>query len=233
MERYIRQIPLIGEDGQKKLSDSSVFIAGVGGLGTPVLLYLVAAGVGHIKIADDDRVSLSNLNRQILYNEYDIGLSKVLLARDAIFNSSIKITTEFDTITEDNIGDYIGSCDVAIDCLDNFHARLIVNRECVKKRIPLVEVAIEGFTFSIKTIIPGNTACLNCYAGNFKDNDNVIPSIGAACGIAGSFAALEVIKVLTRIGKPRRDLTFINTLEMTSIKIPISRQKDCEVCKDV
>ncbi|HJJ45527.1 MAG TPA: HesA/MoeB/ThiF family protein, partial [Methanocorpusculum sp.] len=159
--RYIRQIPLIGEDGCRKLADTTVFIAGAGGLGSPVAYYLAASGVGHIRVADMDCVDTSNLNRQILHPESKVGCSKALSAKETLeaFNSECQVDAFFEKIDDVSADKLIGDADLILDCLDNFEARYVLNRAALRLNTPLLHAAVSGYTGQLTLIIPGKTPC--------------------------------------------------------------------------
>lgn len=196
--RYIRQIPLIGEDGCRKLADATVFIAGAGGLGSPVAYYLAASGIGHIRIADMDRVDTSNLNRQILHPESRIGENKAVSAKETLdaFNSECQIEAFTEKIDDASADKLIGDADLILDCLDNFEARYVLNHAALRMSTPLLHAAVSGYTGQITLIIPGRTPCLSCI---FPKAESVKspPALGAACGVVGSLQALEAVRYLT------------------------------------
>ncbi|MDD4127468.1 MAG: HesA/MoeB/ThiF family protein, partial [Methanomicrobium sp.] len=142
-ERYDRQVMLISEDAQKRLFKSKVFIAGAGGLGSPVSAYLAIAGVKQIVIADPDTVSLSNLNRQFLHDSSKIGMKKTDSAKETLerLNDDVEVITVSEAVSDENISRISDGCSLIIDCLDNFEARRVLNREAVKKGIPMIHGA--------------------------------------------------------------------------------------------
>ena len=163
--RYDRQIrmPEIGTEGQRKLEQSVVTVIGCGGLGAPVLTYLVQAGVGTVRIADGDTVSISNLNRQFLHWEEDIGKEKVHSAAEKLrrLNPQIRVETFPFYLTEDNADRILSGSDVVVDCVDSLAGRLLVGRQCLARDIPLVEGAVQGF-YGYVLDISRKTACLEC-----------------------------------------------------------------------
>ena len=148
-QRYARQIAIagFGEDGQHKLKNARVVIAGAGGLGSPIAIYLAAAGVGKIRLIDHDSLDLGNLNRQILYHEENIGEPKVTSARANLksFNSAIEIEAIHKTIMENNVFELVGDFDLIVDAMDNFPARQLLNRVAISRGIPFFHGAIHGF----------------------------------------------------------------------------------------
>lgn len=197
--RYERQILLqqIGEKGQNTLLQSKVVVIGAGGLGAPVLTYLASAGVGTITLVDYDIVSESNLNRQFLYKEKDIGYSKAQLAKEVLcgLNSGITINIISEKVDYNNIKEIIKGADVVVDCVDNVETRMIVNRGCLEADIPFVEGGVNsfyGFVMSIRREYP----CLECIGYGNSKLKKPAPVLGAVVGVVGSLQAVECIKIL-------------------------------------
>jgi len=235
LERYDRQLLIKGwgERGQKKLKSSKVIIAGVGGLGSVSSLYLAAAGVGNLVLIDKDKVSLSDLNRQILYSEETLGLSKVNVAKRKIksLNSEVEVKSIISEITEENIQSLIGDADVVVDGLDNWSTRFIVNNYCVKKSIPFVHAGVSEFYGQITTIMPEEGPCLRCIFPEKPHEMKVIPIFGATPGVLAALQVMEVIKIITGIGKPLIGrMLFLDGEEMTCEETEIMRNPDCPVC---
>lgn len=233
-KRYDRQIMIkeIGEDGQEKLKNAKVVIAGAGGLGSPISIYLTSAGVGRIQIIDHDIVELSNLNRQVLHWEDDIGRYKVDSAKDKLkkINRGVKIETVCEKITEENISRLLNGFDVIVDAMDNLSTRYIINRFAIRNNIPFFHGAVNGFEGRAMTIIPGKTACLRCmYRGDILQEK--FPVIGVTPGIIGMIQATEVIKYLLGIGNLLiNKLLLFNGLEMSFIEFIIHKNPDCDHC---
>lgn len=230
--RYDRQIliPEFGEKSQKKLKSSRVLIAGVGGLGSNSAMMLTAAGIGHLDIVDYDMVHLSNLNRQLLYCEDEIGEKKVFVAQKKLarLNSTITITPAFIKIDRENVLDLIKDAQVVIDGLDNSATRLIVNEACVKKKIPFIYGGVSRFRGMITTIIPGVTPCLACLNPEGMSGLGVL---GGTPAIIANFQVFEAIKLI--IGhKPSLAgrLLLFNGNEMRFRFYDIERNKNCSVC---
>ncbi|MEE9410591.1 MAG: HesA/MoeB/ThiF family protein, partial [Candidatus Heimdallarchaeota archaeon] len=166
MEKYNRQIiiPNLGLEGQMKLKNGKVLVIGLGGLGSGALFYLVSAGVGHIGILDKDKVELSNLNRQILYSEYDVSKLKTSSAYDKLskLNSDIRIQEHTISLTSDNIEDIIRRYDFVIEASDNFETKFLVNDICVKLMVPFVIGGVFQYEGQLMTVIPGETPCYRC-----------------------------------------------------------------------
>ena len=233
-ERYDRQIMIgeLGQEGQERLKRSRVAIAGAGGLGSPIAIYLTAAGIGRIRVIDPDEVALSNLNRQILYWEEDIGRKKVDSARAKLrrLNSAVEIETIPETITKDNVSDLVGECDVIVDGMDNLPTRYIMNRCAVEKKIPFFHGAVNGIEGRVMTIIPGETACLRCmYRGQVPQEK--FPVIGVVPAVIGSLQAAEVIKYLIGIGKLLTNrLLIYDGLKATFTEFRVSKNPVCDHC---
>ena len=202
MARYARQILLFGEGGQKRLKKSHVLIAGAGGLGSAIAYYMAAAGFGRIQVVDCDVVELSNLNRQILHSEADLGRAKALSAYDALrgINPEIEVEAVVERISEENIDDLLQGCDLIMDGMDSFSARYMLNRAALKRSIPLFHGAISGYQGQATTIIPGRTACLSCLFPRAPP-PAVFPALGCTCGIIGSVEVTEAIKYVTGKGR--------------------------------
>lgn len=233
-ERYDRQIMIgeIGQEGQGKLKRSRVVIAGAGGLGSPIATYLTAAGVGTIRVIDHDRVSLSNLNRQVLHWEGDIGNKKVDSVRTKLksLNSEVEIEAIAETITESNVSRLVDGYDGIVDAMDNLPTRYLLNRCAIEKRIPFFHGAIYGFEGRAITVIPGETACLRCmYRGPVAQEK--FPVIGVTPAIIGSIQATEVIKYLLGIGRLLTNrLLIYDGLKITFSEFIINRNPDCDHC---
>ena len=233
-ERYDRQIMIgeIGQEGQEKLKRSRVVIAGTGGLGSPIAIYLAAAGIGMIRLIDHDQVAMSNLNRQILHWEEDIGRKKVDSARTKLrnLNSAVEIEAIAETITEGNISHFVDGCDVIVDAMDNLPTRYLLNRCAIEKNIPFFHGAVNGFEGRVMTIIPGKTACLRCmYRGPVPQEK--FPVIGVAPAVIGSIQATEVIKYLIGIGKLLTNrLLIYDGLKVTFNEFIINRNPNCDHC---
>jgi molybdopterin/thiamine biosynthesis adenylyltransferase len=233
-ERYDRQIMIgeIGQEGQEKLKRSRVVIAGTGGLGSPIAIYLVAAGIGMIRMIDHDQVVLSNLNRQILHWEEDIGKKKVDSARTKLrkLNSDVEIEAIPETITESNVFRLMDGCEVIVDAMDNLPTRYILNQCAIEKNIPFFHGAVTGFEGRAMTILPGKTACLRCmYRGPIPQEK--FPVIGVAPAVIGVIQATEVIKYLLGIGKLLTNrLLIYDGLNITFSEFIINKNPNCDHC---
>ncbi|MBL7126248.1 MAG: HesA/MoeB/ThiF family protein [Dehalococcoidales bacterium] len=234
LTRYDRQIMLkgIGRKGQEKLKKARVFVAGAGGLGSPISIYLAAAGVGTIRLADHDTIEMSNLNRQILYGDGDIGKRKIDSAVKKLQNLNKDITVEAvaETITEENVSRLVGDCDLIVDAMDNLPTRYVLNRAAIEKNIPFFHGAVYGFEGRATTIIPGKTACLWCiYQGRVTEGR--FPVIGVAPAVIGCLQATEVIKYITGIGELLTDqLLIYDGLNLEFTKLEVKRDPHCQHC---
>ncbi len=235
LERYDRQIiiPGLGTAGQEKLKKAKVFIAGAGGLGSPVAIYLAAAGIGTLRMADHDTVELSNLNRQVLHWEADLGGKKVASAAAKLkkLNSRVRIETTGETITEANAAALVGDADVIVDAMDNLPTRYILNRAAIQKNIPFCHGAVYGFEGRAMTVIPGRCACLNCLYHGAAVPREKFPVIGVTPAVIGVIQATEVIKYLTGLGEllAGRLLNY-DGLAMKFTEFRVKRDPGCPDC---
>lgn len=215
MERYQRQIalPEIGEEGQALLSQARVLIVGVGGLGSPIALYLAGAGVGCLGLVDDDCVSLSNLQRQILYTEQEVGQPKALCAARRLcqLNSSITIHPYPQRLTAETIDEILCQYDLVVDGCDNFATRFLINDHCAKRGIPYIYGGICGFEGQV-SVFPNDGTSRSSYRTLYPDEAATLamphPSkavIGVTPGIVGCVEAAEAIKLICHVGEPLVD----------------------------
>lgn len=233
-QRYDRQIIIngFGEVGQKKLKHASVVIAGSGGLGSPAAIYLVAAGIGKLRIIDHDKVELSNLNRQILHWDKDLGREKVESAGEKLsrMNGNVKIEMAGETINESNVVKLTDSFDVIIDAMDNLETRFILNKTAIKQGTPFVHGAVYGLEGRAMTIIPGKTACLGCVYRGLPPREK-FPVLGTTPGIIGMIQATEAIKIITGIGELLTNrLLIYDGFKMKFMEIEIKRDPGCIFC---
>ncbi len=240
LERYARHIilPQIGGKGQRKLLESHVLVAGAGGLGSPVLLYLASAGVGKITIVDYDRVDLSNLQRQIIHSNEEIGNPKVSSAKARLkaINPDIEVITIEEKLTSSNIREVLKGVDVVADGTDNFPARYLINDACYLEGIPLVSGAMFRFEGQL-TVFPNDkkpeSPCYRCLFPEIPARDSVPTCqqagvLGVVPGVIGSMQATEVIKVLLGVGEPLVGrLCLYDALEMKFREIKVKRSKSC------
>ena len=232
LERYKRQMMLFGKEGQERLKRSTIVIAGAGGLGSPVALYLAVAGVGTIKIVDNDMVEQSNLNRQILHNDRDIGKKKVDSAAETLqaINPDITVWAIHTTIDSGNVKSLVGNADGIVDAMDNFPTRYLLNDVAITKKIPLFHGAIRGFYGQATTILPKKSACLRCIFPKAPPQE-VFPVIGVTPGVIGAVQASEVIKYLVTTGELLTNRLFIwDGMRARAEEICVERNPDCEAC---
>ena len=241
LERYSRHIILkeVGAKGQKKLLNAKVLIIGAGGLGAPAAMYLAAAGVGTIGIADADEVDLSNLQRQIIHTTADIGKAKVQSAKETMqaINPDITVNTYRTFVTSENIMELIADYDFIIDGTDNFPAKFLINDACVMAKKPFSHAGIIRFKGQLMTYVPDQGPCYRCVFKEPPPKD-AVPTckqagvIGAMGGVIGSLQAMEAIKYI--IGKGElltgQLLTYdALTMQFHKIKLP-KNTSGCAVC---
>lgn len=240
-ERYARHFALeeVGREGQEKLLNSRVLIIGAGGLGSPAAMYLAAAGVGHIGIADADHVDLSNLQRQIAHGTADIGKAKVESIRETIerMNPDATVDTYQVFVEQKNIMDLIKNYDFIIDATDNFDAKFLINDACVRAEKSFCHAGILRFQGQIMTYVPGEGPCYRCIFRN-PPPEGTVPNckqvgiIGAVPGVIGSLQAMEAIKYLLGEGEllTGKLLTYdALKMEFRTVQLP-HHVPDCPVC---
>lgn len=233
-ERYSRQLPIVGKEGQEKIAKTSVLVVGVGGLGSIVTTYLALAGFGKIIIVDSETVEESNLNRQLLYRDYDIGKTKVLVAAERLkeLNPDVEVVPINERLTKDNVEKIVSMADIVIDALDNWETRFLLNEACVKLRKPFIHAGVETFYGQLTTIIPGKTPCLRCIIPKTPPRKKFIPVIGAVVGVIGSLEATEAIKLVTMSEEKTLagKLLLINLLDYEFNLLEVKRRPECPVC---
>ncbi len=241
LNRYARHIVMreMGGPGQKALKEARVLIVGAGGLGSPVLQYLAAAGVGTIGIIDDDVVDNANLQRQVIHRDKDIGIAKVFSAQAAMVaqNPYVNVQPYERRLTEDIAQDLIADYDLVLDGCDNFETRYLVNKTCVALEKPLISGALTQWEGQLSVFDPANDApCYQCIFPKAPAPE-LAPScaeagvIGPLPGVVGSMMAVEAIKVITGAGTPlRREMVIYDALYGESRKIMLERRADCPTC---
>lgn len=243
IERYSRQIILneVGGVGQKKLLESKITVVGCGGLGTPVLQYLTAAGIGNIKIVDFDVVDLSNLQRQILHYTPDVGKKKTASAAEKLqkLNPDVNIEIVDDWLLPENVKQILKGSDYVIEGSDNIPTKALINDACVNLNIPFTIAGVIRFNGQIMTTIPEKkTSCYRCIFGDIKENNPSMSCsqagvIGLIPGIIGCIQANEAIKYLLNIGDLIVNrMMFLNLLSYSFRFIDIVRSEDCIACGD-
>jgi adenylyltransferase/sulfurtransferase len=241
VKRYSRHIimPQVGSKGQRNLLDAKVLIIGAGGLGSPVAVYLALAGVGTIGIVDFDVVEISNLQRQILHRQSDIGKSKVLSAQESLaeYNSDVKVVGHEAPLTSENAMDIIPQYDIVVNGADNFAARYLVNDASYLSGKPLVDGSILIFDGQASVFIPGQ-GCYRCLFPT-PPPPGVVPScaeagvLGALPGLVGSIQAVETMKLILGAGEPLVGrLLLIDALSMDFRTVKLRRNPQCPLCGD-
>jgi adenylyltransferase/sulfurtransferase len=233
-QRYHRQIilPCWGVEGQKKVKEAVVFIAGAGGLGSPAAIYLAAAGVGRIRICDDGRPELSNLNRQILHTDKDIGKNKALSAQEMLreINPQVEIEPLPSRIERENINELVGDAQIIIDCMDNFPTRHVLNECAVRKGMPFIHGGVIGMCGQITFIHTPETPCLYCIFPGCPPRE-IFPIVGATPGVIGTLEALEALKYITGIGDNLKGRLLIWDGErMEFHQVNVKKFSGCPVC---
>ena len=236
IERYSRQIILkkIGLTGQKKLLKSKVLIVGAGGLGSPIALYLAASGIGTIGIIDNDKVEISNIQRQIIFNSSDIKKNKSIVAAKKLkkINPNINILYFKNKLKKENINKILKNFDVIADGSDNFKTRFLVNDYCLKNKKILVIGAISKFDGHIYTFnfLKKKSPCLRCFIPRMPSNneDNCEGVLGPLAGIIGSIQANEIIKEILGIGESLcGSILIINSLNLIFRKVKLKKRFKC------
>lgn len=243
LRRYARHITLreVGGKGQEKLLSSRVLVVGAGGLGSPLLLYLAAAGVGTIGVADHDVVDLTNLQRQVLHGTSRIGMAKVESAKEAVadINPEVKLVPHAVKVDAGNVAALISQYDLVADGSDNFEARFVLNDACYFGKKPLVSAAVLRFDAQLSTFRAYEAGDNPCYRCLFREPPpaGLIPTcseggvLGALAGAVGSIQATEVIKELLGIGESLSGYLLIyDALSAAFQKIRVHRDPDCPLC---
>ena len=238
--RYSKQImlPQIDIVGQQKINDSKMLIIGMGGLGSPTALYLAAAGVGHIVIADFDQVELSNLQRQIIHSTSDIGDDKVNSAKAKLLelNPNITVTVFNEIMHSDNLASLIKDVDIVLDGTDNFESRFEINKACVECHKPLISAAVIRFEGQI-SVFKGYEVDQPCYQCLYSEQGNGREScvengvLAPVAGLVGTIQALQAIKVLLGLGEQLcGELLLIDGLDLSFRKVKIVKDSECPIC---
>lgn len=235
-ERYVRQmmLPGLGEKGQEKLAGSTVAIMGVGGLGSPAAYYLAGAGVGKLILADPQVPEITNLNRQILHWEEDVGtIPKAASAAWKLrrFNPYIEVEAHWIEVTPANIADLFRGADVILDCLDSLAPRFVLNEHALRTSTPFVHAAVEGMHGQITVIEKGRTPCLRCLFPRAPEQRRILPILGPTAGVFGCLQAAEAVKLLTGMGEPLRSKLLVGDLEHNAWEtIDVLPAENCPAC---
>ncbi|MCW4046611.1 MAG: HesA/MoeB/ThiF family protein [Candidatus Bathyarchaeota archaeon] len=241
-EFYSRQVAMreLGWKGQRKLGKAKVAVVGVGGLGTVSSLYLALAGVGYLRLIDQDTVETPNLHRQILYTRDDLHYPKVEVATERLMklNPLLEAEAVSENVNAGNVERLLSGVDVVVDGLDNMVTRYVVNRACVKLGVPYVFGAAIGLEGNLSVFSPPETGCLECLLPNVSDGDLLTCDtrgvLGATPGIIGAMQAMEAIKVLAGVGSPLKGkLMVCDFNDMTFATIDISKAANCQACRGV
>ena len=241
LEKYSRQIIMeqVGVEGQKKINNSSICIIGCGGLGTSAAQYLSMSGIGKLVFIDHDSIVLSNLNRQTLFTEKDIGESKckVLSKKIKNINKSITINYYQKKINENNIDQYIENCSIVLDCTDNFESRLIINKFCHNKKKILVSAALQNFdiqAFIFSSWSSNKNPCYKCIFPNLTTNENLscdeMGIIASVAGLGGIIQANLALNYILKLHNNFKELILLDSVKLDIKKIKIEKNKNCEVC---
>jgi adenylyltransferase/sulfurtransferase len=238
--RYSRQImlPQVDVRGQEKLLATRALVIGAGGLGSPAAMYLAAAGIGHLVISDDDRVELSNLQRQLLHTESDIGRNKAASAAATVLaiNPQVKVTAIEERLQDEELDTQVREADVVLDCSDNFATRFAVNRACFTQRTPLVSGAAVRLEGQLAVFLPAaeNSPCYNCLYREGTEQDQTCSENGVLApvvGIIGSLQALEAIKLILSLGpNPAGRLTVFDGMSHEWRTLKLKRDPSCPTC---
>jgi molybdopterin/thiamine biosynthesis adenylyltransferase len=238
MKRYDRNILIkkVGVEGQTKLLNTKVLVAGTGGLGSSVISSLASMGIGKIGLVDYDFVEISNLNRQFVHQYQNIGKEKVLSAKEWInnYNPDIKVDTYNIKLDEANYNDILHDYDIVVDCFDSFESKFILNKVCLLSNKILIHGGVTEFSGQVMTIIPHKSACLGCLFSETDSFQDIIKGIVApTVGVIGSLQAMEVLKVILNF-----DNILINSflsydgINQKFQKVNINRNPNCSVCKN-
>lgn len=236
-QRYARHLalPSIGETGQQKLLGGRVLVIGLGGLGSPAALYLAAAGVGALGLADPDVVELSNLQRQVLHATPDIGRPKTESAAEKIraLNPDVRLRLHAGRFDRANAGALLQEYDFVVDATDNFASKYFIAEACRDAGVAYSHAGISAFTGEVMTVLPGRTACYRCVFDGPPPPDPDAPRgpLGAVPGVIGAIQAAEAVKFLLGVGEllVNRLLEF-DALAMTFRELPVRRNPSCPLC---
>lgn len=236
-ERYLRQLELLGREGQERLRRAKTVVAGVGGLGSTVSMLLVAAGVGKVVLFDNGVVELSNLNRQILYREEDLGRSKALAAVSRLksLNSDVEVVGYAEDVRSGKFREEVSKADLIVDCLDSWAARIVVDKVAWTLRKPLVHGGISEFYGQVTTVVPGVTKCLRCVLNLSEERvgkaaEKPPQVIGPTPGLVGAIEVVEAIKLLTGVGELLTNKLLIVDLkryEFTKLELGVNEECRC------
>lgn len=241
-QRYLRNLvlPEIGEEGQEKLLRAKVLIVGAGGLGSPLLLYLSAAGIGNIGVIDDDVVELSNLQRQVIHNVENLNQKKVLSAKEKIsaLNPDVNLTIYDFRANHENLAEILPNYDYILDATDNFPTRFIINEVAHQKQKPLIFAAVKGFLGQVSTFksYKKDSPCYACFNENIVGEGFSLPLsekgiLGAVAGTVGALQATTVIKEILEVGEELvGKLLIFDFLKNEFRKVSLKKNPSCKIC---
>ena len=231
MSRFERQMPIFGQDGQRRIMEAKVGIAGCGGLGVNVITALAEAGVCRYILCDHDVPDVTNLNRQFIYSAGDPRPKSMISAEWILaLNPAADVEAICEPVTADN-GDMFTGCDVIIDCLDSFEARMALNDHSQRMGIPLVHAGISGLNGQLYVSVPGRTPCLRCVLGTARDPEGPVPSVGAAVAAIAGMEALEALRVISGLGSACEGvLTTVDLSTMNVERVNVDRDPGCNSC---
>ena len=233
LERYDRQIRIFGVEGQVKLKNTRVLVAGVGGLGSASALYLVAAGFGEVILVDKEKVELSNLNRQILHWTEDVGRHKVESAVEKLkrLNPHVKVKGLPESLNKENVFNLVSQVDLVVDGLDNWETRFLLNEACVKLNKPFIHAGVYGMCGQLMVVIPGKTPCLRCVVSTPPPETKPLPVLGVTPGLLAMLQVMEAIKIVTGCGEPLiGKMLVFNGEDSSFYQVEVGRRKNCPVC---
>ena len=229
----------VGVEGQKKIYHSSICIVGCGGLGTSAAQYLSMSGIGKLVLIDHDSIILSNLNRQTLFTEKDIGASKCKVLSEKIknINESITINYHQKKINENNVDLYLGNCPIVLDCTDNFESRLIINEFCHKKKKILVSAALQNFdiqAFIFSSWSNKKNPCYRCIFPNLTADENLscddMGIIATVAGLGGIIQANLALNYILQLNSNFKEFVLLDSINLGITKIKIEKNKHCKIC---
>lgn len=238
LNQYSRNIKLhnFGIEGQEKLLSSAVLVAGAGGLGSPVIEYLAAAGIGRIGIVDCDVLELSNLNRQVIHSVSNIGVKKVISAKNFVgkLNPDVKIEIYPIKLDSNNVIDLISKYDLVMDCLDTLQLTFLLNDACVNSSKPFIHAGVVGYTGQLISIIPKKTACLRCIFPNLTEDLGPtsfdVGILGATAGTLGCLMAIEAIKYFLDMNLTSNKLLVFDSINASFKTLKVNKSANCLVC---
>ena len=238
--RYLRHlvIPELGESAQEKIRSAGVAVVGAGGLGSPCLYYLAAAGVGRLGVVDCGHVELSNLQRQVVHFTSDIGRAKTDSAAEKLtaLNPEVEVIRHHILLDPTTADALVAAYDIVVAAVDNLEARYALNDACVRAGKALVEGAISHFTGSVMTILGGSSACYRCLSPEAPKVASNVPAgplgvFGPVPGVIGAIQASEVLKLIAGCGRPLVNrMLWLDVLDMTCDEIEIAREPSCPAC---